>query len=247
MKQVSLWAKHHVWQARILIIVSHVLLTIITIYWSVLGFKKGWLINEAWLYVLIGVYCSIYFIYPSKANKNLLKNTYRVRTLLHAAMTVCSLMLVFSFVNVKMQPLQQGYAFAANTLPVTIGDKGYKNPEAEKLISDFKAGKIKKFTKKERQILRAELTNQVKNYKDAKANGRKDEAGNAAIIILTIVLALVLLYGVAALSCSLSCDGNDGAAVIVLVLGLAAVVFGVILVIRGVKKKKHAAKKPETA
>lgn len=240
MKQISLWAKRNVWPARILIIFFHIILSIIAIYWGALSFNAGFYLNEGWLYVLALAYFSHYFIYPTKVSKTFLKNTYPVRKLLHTTMAVCSFMLVFTFVNVNMQPQQTGYAFAAVPLPVTIGNKGYKNPEAERLMTAWKNGELKKFTKKDRQVLKEELKYQVKSYKDANTSSRKKEGGNAGLIILTILGALILFSVVASLSCSLGCTGNEGAAIIVLVLGTALIIFGVVRIIRGITKKKQA-------
>ena len=78
--------------------------------------------------------------------------------------------------------------------------------------------------------------------------GNKDGDAKAGLIIVTIIAALGLLYLVAALACSLSCNGSDAAAVVVLILGLAAIIWGTIAVInrisRGPKKKKKESPAP---
>ena len=56
MKQISIWAKFHVLPARILIIIGHIILTSIAIYWGVLSYNAGFVINEGWLYFLILLY-----------------------------------------------------------------------------------------------------------------------------------------------------------------------------------------------
>ena len=62
------------------------------------------------------------------------------------------------------------------------------------------------------------------------------------LIILTIIGALGALYLVAALSCSLACNGSDAAALAVAILGLAGVIWATMAIIRrisrGAKKKR---------
>lgn len=246
MKQISLWAKLHVWPSRIILIISHIILTAIVIYWSVIGFKAGFYLNEGWLYVFILLYILLFLFYPSSNNLRFFKNTYTVRVLFHTLMALCSLLLVFTYVNVKMHPAATGQSIFAAVHIQPQNESGYKNPEAERLMTAFKKGEIKKFTRAERKILREELKYQFDQLKKAKAAGKKSDGGNVVIIIVTIIAALALLYGVAALSCSLSCNGNDGAAVLVLVLGIAAVIFGAILVGRSIRKKNKSGKEPKT-
>lgn len=245
MKQISFWAKRYVWPSRIIIIISHILLTIIAIYWGVQSFKVGFNLNESLLYALILLYFSLYFIYPTTRSKTILKNTHTVRLWLHSVMALCSFMMVFSYTNVKMQPTTIGSASAAVSIKIDK-EKRYKSSEAERLINSYKNGEVKKFTRTDRKVLREELKYQFQKLKEAKKAGQKAEGSDALKIIITILVALLLLFGVASLSCNLSCSGNDGAAVAVLVLGIAAIIFGVIMIFRGKNKKKVLTDEPKT-
>lgn len=245
MKQISFWAKRHVWPSRIIIIISHIILTIIAIYWGVQSFKVGFKLNESWLYALILLYFSLYFIYPSTRSKTILKNTYTVRLWLHAVMALCSFMMVFSYTNVKMQPTTNGSASAAVSIKIDK-EKRYKNSEAERLINSYKNGGIKKFSRTDRKVLREELKYQFQQLKEAKKAGQKAEGSDALKIIITILVALLLLYGLTVLSCTLTCNGNEGAAVAVFVSGIAAIIFGVIMIFRGKNKKKVLTDEPKT-
>lgn len=242
MKQISIWAKHHVWQARLLIILSHILLTIIAIYWGVLLFKAGWLIQEAWLYALLLVYFLLYIVYPG-GGKNRNKRYYS-RLLMHHCMAICSFLLVFTFTNNSLNSNTITNIYASVIIPAKKLT-GFKNPEAEKLVTLYRSGEKNKFNKQERRILKKELTFQVTRYKEAKKSGQKDEGSSAALIILTILGALLLLSLVGSAACTLSCNGNDGAAVAVLVLGVAAIIFGVIMVIRAINKKNKKSIEPK--
>ena len=245
MKRISIWAKLHVLPARILIIVGHIILTGIAIYWGVLSYNAGFHLNEGWLYFLILIYCSLYFVYPVKKKKAFLKNTYAVRHGLHAIMALCSFSLVLSFTNVKLQPSLNGSAAAAISINIEP-KKGYKNPEAERLINSYKKGDLKKFNRSERKILKNELGYQLQRFKESKKTGNKSDGSDAGLIILTILVALAALGGVAILSCSIGCNGNDGLATIVLIFGTAAVIFGVIMIIKGQSKKNTQSNETKT-
>jgi len=79
-------------------------------------------------------------------------------------------------------------------------------------------------------------------YTKAKLKGDKTTGEEIALIILTCIAAVGLLYLVAALACTLSCNGSDAAAIIVAVLGTVAVIWGAVAVIRSINRK-HAKSK----
>lgn len=99
----------------------------------------------------------------------------------------------------------------------------------------------KSLTRQEKRILKHELKKQVKIYIKSKLSGEKAEGDQAFLIILTIIAALGVMYLIAALSCTLACNGSDGAAVAVAILGVAGVIWATIAIInritRGPKKK----------
>jgi hypothetical protein len=83
---------------------------------------------------------------------------------------------------------------------------------------------------------------QLKKYAVAKVTGDKKAGDNAGLIILAIVGALGLLILVGALACNISCNGGTGGAIAVALLGTAAVVIGLIAVIRSIKRKSQTGK-----
>jgi amino acid transporter len=236
MKQLSIWAKLHVWSARLLIILLHTLLIVIAVYWAFLATENGWIISQSSLYVLISIYGSLYIVY---AHQLAWRKFYWFRTMMHTILAIVSFLLVFVVAVTLNKPIARNHVMAASVIdPVSGGT--YKHPEAEKLLELIKKGEIKKLTKTERKLLKSELKYQLKRYSEAKQNGQKKEAGNAWLTVLTIVLALIAFIGVGSIACNLSCNGNDGAAVLVLVLGTALVVFLAIVAFRGIKKRKKS-------
>lgn len=70
------------------------------------------------------------------------------------------------------------------------------------------------------------------------------DGAKAGLIILSVLLAIGLLYAVAALACNISCDGSE-AGVVVMIGGAAVTVFLLIVAIRAKPGKKKAPKKME--
>jgi hypothetical protein len=90
------------------------------------------------------------------------------------------------------------------------------------------------------------LKKQVKEIKTAKDIS---QGGKIALIFLSILVALGLLYLLAALSCSIACNASGGLALVVAVLGTTGIIILLAFVIRAItgkkKKKKPAIIKEE--
>ena len=69
--------------------------------------------------------------------------------------------------------------------------------------------------------------------------GDRQAKADAGLKILAIVAAIGLLLLVGALACELSCNGSDAAAIIVGVLGTAAIIIGLVAVLKAIKKKQQ--------
>lgn len=79
---------------------------------------------------------------------------------------------------------------------------------------------------------RARITGKIAWYQRMSRN--IDDGGKAALTFLVILVALLLIYLLAALSCSIACSGMEGLAVVVAVVGAIAITFGVVAAIRGI-------------
>ena len=83
-------------------------------------------------------------------------------------------------------------------------------------------------SRKERKALLKELKLELKEvFKARPGRGRQ-----IALTILVGLVAVVLLALVGALSCNLSCSGNEGAALFVMILGIAGVVALVLFFVK---------------
>jgi len=239
MKKISVWAKHHPWTARIIIVVSFILL-------NVLGFTTGLLLHDSGIYLPLAVllffaclYATGFIAYPFKTKNG----KYRLGASRYVRQKTCDILLAGSTYLMIVYcgnhkeilfrySIPFNRALASNTiLPKDSTLKTYKSIAAFKSSIKDVNGKLHSW--KERKKL---LKEQVSGIK--KANDLSDGA-KTALIILSVLLALGLIYVVAALACTLSCDGSEVAAVVVGIGGTGLVIFLLILVIRSILGKKR--------
>jgi len=64
-----------------------------------------------------------------------------------------------------------------------------------------------------------------------------------ALIILTILVAAGLIYVFLALGCAIACSGSEALAIVVVLLGSAATIFGAIKLIQYISGKKRRKEK----
>ncbi|MBO9683200.1 MAG: hypothetical protein J7502_11125 [Flavisolibacter sp.] len=229
MRKLSFWAKHHPVPARIFIIISRIFLFFIACFLGKQLAAFGIGLSPLWIYFFIGVFFIAGATYPQKRSSS----NYLKRKLYDLVIAGCGFFITLSFVVQLDSPF---YATAQAAVPVNPSP--YKYAEAKILLKQFKNGEKTKFTGKEKRIIRKEFNYQLLQYGKAKITGNKADAEQAILIFLACIAAVGLLYLVAALACTLSCNGSDAAAVIVGILGLAGVIWGLIALIRAINRKK---------
>lgn len=67
----------------------------------------------------------------------------------------------------------------------------------------------------------------------------------ATLFILSVLLAVGLLYAIDAMACNISCSGSEAGVVVIIIGGAVVTVFLLIIVIRAIIGKKKAPKKME--
>lgn len=231
MRSLSLWAKHHYVQARILIVLSHVILFFVALFIAFRLSAMGILFSPLWIYFFIAVFLATAATYPpSRSVQNFVARKWR-----DFVIAASGFILVILTVTALDKPFSTSSSlYAATELP----GKGFRYAKAEKLIRAYQAGEKKHFTLREKMIISKEFKYQLWRFGQAKITGRQSEAGDAALIIVACVVAVGLLFLLAALACNISCNGQDALAVIVGVAGTAAIIWGLVAVIRAIKRKK---------
>jgi hypothetical protein len=228
MRKLSLWAKHHPVFARIIIIISRILLFFIACFLGKQLTFYGIGLSPLWIYFFIAVFFIAGATYPRKRSSS----NYLKRKLYDFTVAACGFLITLSLVAQLDKPF---YATVQATVPVD--QSPYKYAEAKKLLEQFKNGEKTKFRGKEKRIIRKEFNHQLFQYAKAKITGKKADADQALLIILACIAAVGLLFLVLSLACTLSCNGSDAAAVIVAILGLAGVIWGLVAVIRAINRK----------
>ena len=242
MRKISVWAKNHKWAARFLIITCYLLL-------NFLGVVIGFLLNDISVHISSGVFVFFIilflggiFFYPSKKDRSVYKNYYVLQKSFDFTLALSTLMMVIYIGNHHEPPFSYFTSLRAANISTTSlpGDsslKTYKSIEAFKASMKDEDGKLLKW--KERKKL---LKEQIKGIKKSKTTS---DGGKIALIILSSLVAMGLLVLVASAACSLSCNGSDGAAILVGVGGTVAIVLLFLLVLRSINRKPKKENLPE--
>lgn len=227
MRKLSVWAKYHPVLARIIIIVSRILLFLIACFLGkqLIVYSIG--LSPLWIYVFIGLFFIAGATYPRQRSSS----NYFKRKFYDGVVAASGFFITLSLVAQLDSPFVSARA-------TTIDPSPYKYAEAKILLEQFKNSEKTKFRGKEKRIIRKEFNYQLLQYAKAKITGKKADADQALLIILACIAAVGLLFLVLSLACTLSCNGSDAAAVIVAVLGLAGIIWGLIAVIRAINRKK---------
>lgn len=236
MRKISLWAKHHPLQSRLYIVVIKILLAITAFFIGSSLLQMGIHIPFFVCIIAIIVLLVSAFFYPSRQITGLSKKLFYIRQKsCDITIAACSFVMIGTLVNINFTLPHSDAAFASNA---TISS----TPTAKEILASLQYRDKNSLSKQEKRILKQEFKKQLKVYAKAKITGKKDDAGKALLIILTIIAAVGLLFLVSALACSLSCSGAEGAAAAIVIIGLAAIIWGTIAVIkrisRGPKQKE---------
>ncbi len=224
---ISKWARQHSILAIILIVFLKCSLVTLAIYTGLRLTYSGIFINDFIPIVCIPILVLITLQYPH------VKHNYLKRKLLDFSISAISFVCIVTFINNLDNPIKHTNSSYANTV---INTKK-KSPTANQILASLQYRDKNSLTRKEKRILRKEFNLQLKNYVVYSIQGDNQKKNETGKIILTIVAAVGLLFLLSSLVCSLSCNGADVAAVLVGVIGLTALIWGTIAVIKTIKRK----------
>ena len=243
-KQISFWAKEHKWASRFIIVLALIIISASGIFTGYLLKTLDITFSSQILWSAIVVFLIAWFNYPLK--KKITGTTARTRSYIirkscDLVLIGATLMMCIYFGNRESSPINY-FALTSSAATFTLprdSSKAYKSLEEFKKMMFDKDGKPLKW--KERKKLLKKQVKAIKNADDMSTGGQ------VALIILCVLLALILAYGVAALACSLSCSGAEGAAVIVAIFGLAGIILLTVFLIRRIlrKPKRDRWKEPQ--
>lgn len=247
MKKLSYWARAHKWPARIIIVAGFILLILLGIVTGQTLSDLQVLLPRAVLLLFICFFLAGAFFYPSKKAVA----HHGVKRLSYWRQKTCDLMLAAStFGMVVFLSNQPKLTFGSFSIaaPVTAsssslpGDSSMKTYKPIKAFSaSMKDGNGKLLKWKERKKLLKEQIRAIKHSAEPSSGGK------TALIIVSVLVALGLIALLGALSCTISCNGSAGLAILVFVLGTGLVIFLLLRIISGLTgKRKKEIKNPET-
>ncbi|MDE3236130.1 MAG: hypothetical protein KGO81_09265 [Bacteroidota bacterium] len=234
MRKISLWAHHHLWAARLAI-------TFIKLSLALLGIFVGFTLSGIHYYLSPAVFYSsalalliITFLYPNKKTSTTYfskKQFYLRQKISDIVAGTCSFILVMAVVNHEYLVITGEPAYAS--LP---SKRIHQKPTAEEILSSLQYRDRSDLKRFEKRILKREFEKQLGIYLTSKLKNDNNKAEKATLIILAIIAAVGLTFLLAALACDISCSGNDGLAILVGIVGFAAIVWLLIIAIRSINK-----------
>lgn len=250
MKKISIWARTHKWTARIILTLSFMLLNFIGFETGMFLSQSGTTIHSVIVWVFLCLFLIGTAVYPSKKYKGVKSGLITF----YAKQKSCDFLLAASTFGMAVylgNNPDQLFAFdfsAGSTISSTISLPKDSTGKPYKAIKDFslsmKDANGNSLKWKERKKL---LKQQIKSIKK---DNNLSPGTRVMLTILSVLVALGLLFLIAALSCNLSCEGSGAAAALVGVGGGALIIFLLVIAIRAIygkkRKKKQVPESPAT-
>ncbi len=241
MKQISYWAKKHVWQSRALIVLIYILLNILGIFTGKALNDINIIIPQPYFIACIIFTIILWVWYPKKGNINSNINgsiLYFQRKLLDFSLGLITfLMIIYAGNNWQNLFIKSESALASKIIPMPKDSAIYNNPLIKNFITSLKEMDIAQLTQKEKLRL---IKKQIKTIKQSSDTSKSNKT---LLIILSVFAALALIYSLAALSCSIACAGSEALAIVVAVAGTALIIY---FLVRIIKRISNGPPKKET-
>lgn len=234
MKKLSFWARNHKIAARFIIVVSQILLAATGIFTGILLKSLGFSFSSITLIVLIIAFAICFIFYPVKNKRSKSLSFYIKQKSFHLALATVSFLLVV-FAGNRPNTLLLANSDVSATVPVKppADSASHKYKSIKDFSASMKDGNGKTLKWKERKKL---LKAQVKAIRKSSDLSKGEKT---TLVILSVLVAIGLLFLVAAISCNLSCSGYDGAAALVGLGGGVLVILLLIVAIRAIYKKER--------
>ena len=239
MKSISFWAKKHIWQSRLLIVVIYILL-------NVIGLFVGKLLNDSnvnlpglyfMLCVIFIVILSIGYSSTNVRASRVFTRYFRRKFFDFTLGLITFLMIIYGGNNYKNLFVNNEAVNAFSIHRFSKDSAIYYNTLIQNFIASIKNMDVSKLSLKEKKRIIKQQIKTIKHDKDI------SEGNKTLLIILSVLIALALLYGLAALSCSLSCSGSEALALIVAIGGTFLIIFFLVRIIKRITNPPSSAVK----
>ena len=240
MTKLSVWARQHPANARIIIVVLHLFLILLAMYAGTMLVQLDLKLPVFSFYICCLLFLVAVFIYPPRHQRYYHFNKrqlYIIRKSCDFILGISSFMMILFLAGKNYTRDSFSPMFSVKALLVTGRDK----PTAAAIVASLSYRDKATLTRSEKRILRTEFRRQLKAYTIAKIKKEDNRAAKILLIVLAIIAAVGLTYLLAGLSCSIACGGAEGLAVLVFIAGLAGIL---VLLMYTIKKIKTYHKNP---
>lgn len=234
MLRLTLWAQARPTKARFLLIILHILLVMVAIRLGLALDLAGVSISVIGPLLAAAVILLGFMAYPY--GKPIARATWRRRktaeaTILTGAVVAIALLAV----QLVSAPIA---AIPTTTTAPSAHFTSLTHPDAT-----LDAATVER-KGRDKRLWRRAMRAKVKDY--LRGQQRKiDNWGAAALITLSVLLAVFLEMLILALACSISCNGAEGLAVVVGVLGTAGVIILAVVGIGAILRAKRRSENPD--
>ncbi|HUS01783.1 MAG TPA: hypothetical protein VMY77_08655 [Chitinophagaceae bacterium] len=243
MKKISGWARDHIWQARLIIVVIYILLNVIGIFTGKLLREVDVILPQGYLIGCLIFTIALWTWYPDKNSKSVSAPYVRRKLFDFSLAAVTYLMILFAGNNWDHLFINSESAKASKIIRIPRDSVTTNNILIKDFITSIKNMDVSKLSQKEKIRL---IKKQIKQVKQDNNTSKSDKT---LLIVLSVLVALILLYGLAALSCSISCGGSEALAIVVALAGTFLIIFFLVKIIKRINnprpKNKEENKMPE--
>jgi hypothetical protein len=239
MRRISKWAQVHPIQSIYIIAFCHILAGLNALFFGVLLFLYNWSTPTVVVLGLAHLFAYLYVFYPKKAKVGEIFRRPYLRQKAHDFGLVfsCCLVISMAFANflLKDNPALNRNQEAEAVFMVHDPHTSSKRSFLDRIKYSLK-GKVAQLKSNVTQYIQETVIKYGLNEK-----GRDQTTKKALLTMLILGLSIGLSAVIATLSCNLSCSGQEGAAIIVAVLGFGSLIWLAIYAIREVwgKNKKE--------
>ncbi len=239
MKRISYWAKSHVLTSRILIVLFWITLNIIGVFVGKLINQLSITIPTLTYNICICLLLILWIGYPQKTDK---ATYYRYGFYFHKKLfdfllaLLTFILIVYTGNHWKNLFVNTQKATASTTVNLPKDSSLSKNYLLKNFIYTIKSQDVSKMSNSYKKALIKKQIKAVKQTKDL------TKTQKTLLIILSVFIALFLLFGVAVLACNLSCSGMEGLAFLVGFGGTTLIILLLSLVLKRINRKLNTKK-----
>ena len=204
----------------------YILLNIIGIFTGQLLREVNVILPQFYFIACIIVTLALWAWYPHKNPGSGNLSYVRRKLFDFSLVTVTYLMILYGGNNWNYLFINSQSAQASKIIRIPRDSVISNSPLIKDFITTLKNMDVSKLSQKEKVRL---IKQQIKKVKQ---DDNTSKTNKGILIFLSILAAIILLYGVAALSCSISCGGSEALAIVVAVAGTFLVIFFLVKIIK---------------